>query len=258
MRLGWIWLLFITVACQTTPTGRRQLALIPGPQLEQMGAQAFEDLKAELKITARQEWVDYVMCVSEALLEQREDRDEWEIVVFEDDSPNAFALPGRKIGVHSGMLDVAKNQSQLATVIGHEIGHVLANHANERVSEHFVVQGSLALVGAILENKEHPNYNLLMAALGVGAQFGVLLPHSRRQETEADIIGLNLMSQAGFEPQESISLWENMSQYGGGSQPPEFLSTHPSHNTRMRTLQTHMEQAMIYFTQAPTRPQCGL
>jgi predicted Zn-dependent protease len=246
-----------TLSCTTSPTGRKQLAFMPASQMNEMGAQAFTELKSKQPIERDAKINAYVRCVSDALTEQLSEKGNWEVVVFKDDTPNAFALPGGKIGVHTGLLKVAKTSSQLAAVVGHEIGHVTAQHGNERVSEQFATQVGLAGVSMILAEKQGPQYGLLMAALGAGAQVGILLPHSRTQESEADAMGLELMARAGFDPRESVALWKNMAS-SGGKQAPEFLSTHPSHGTRIERLQAGMDKAMAAYTSTGPRPTCQL
>jgi predicted Zn-dependent protease len=179
------------------------------------------------------------------------------VAVFEQNSPNAFALPGGKIGVHTGMLRVATNQDQLAAVIAHEVAHVLARHTNERISQEMAMQQGLGLIQAIA-NPVSPTGQVMMGLLGVGAQYGVLLPYSRLQESEADMLGLDLMAKAGFDPRESINLWINMEQ-AGGSEPVEFMSTHPSHATRMQDLRQRIPMALDLSRQARAmgkNPQC--
>ncbi len=264
VKAGWRrwWPVMISVSlvtilsCQTTPVGRRQLALVPSHQMSLMGAEAFANLKETMEIEDDPTLLTYINCVSSALIKNVEGTTDWEVVLFREDSANAFALPGGKIGVHTGMLEVAENQHQLAAVLGHEIAHVISNHANERISENFVVEGGLAIVAATLRNRESPSYKLLMAALGLGAQFGIILPHNRRQETEADVIGLDLMATAGFEPKQSLKLWANMAEKGGAGI-PEFLSTHPSHGTRSQTLERNMPRALQLYEAAVTRPTCA-
>ena len=160
--------------------------------------------------------------------------------------------------VNSGLLKVAQNQHQLATVIGHEIAHVLAHHSNERVSQQFAVEQGLGLVNA-LSNPQTGTGRTLMGLLGVGAQYGILMPYSRTQEAEADRVGLELMAKAGFDPAESIRLWRNMSA-AAGAQPPEFLSTHPSHDTRISGLSAILPNAQRLQATANSqgrRPTCG-
>jgi len=179
------------------------------------------------------------------------------VVVFKDDAANAFALPGGKIGVYTGMLKVAENQDQLATVIGHEVAHVQAHHANERVSQSLLVREGVNLIGAIASPQSGAGQSL-MGMLGVGAQYGILMPFSRVQESEADMHGLDLMARAGFDPRESVQLWQNMSK-ADKQQPPEFLSTHPSNSTRISDLIARLPHALPLMNQARQRglrPAC--
>jgi predicted Zn-dependent protease len=251
-----IFLFIILSACQRSPTGRRQLAIASDSQMEQMGTQAFAEMKAKQSVESDAKMNAYVQCVAHAITNTLEPKQDWEVVVFKEPSANAFALPGGKIGVYTGLMKVAKNQHQLAAVIGHEVGHVVAEHGKERVSETLLAQGGLAVASAVISDKSHPKHDLLLAALGIGTQVGVLLPHSRTQESEADVIGLDLMARAGFEPKEAVALWHNMEASGGG-QPPQFLSDHPSHENRIQTLQSKMPEAEKEFKASPHHPNCG-
>jgi predicted Zn-dependent protease len=247
--------ILLLAGCATSPTGRSQLVLMPESEINQMGLQAFTTIKKETKVDRSTVTNRYVQCVAQAIT--REVGGNWEVVVFNDSDANAFALPGGKIGVYTGMLKVAENQDQLATVIGHEVAHVLARHSNERISQKFAVEQGLSLINAIA-NPQSGTGQTLMGLLGVGAQYGVLMPYSRIQESEADILGLDLMAKAGFDPRESTRLWVNMSRAGGG-QPPEFLSTHPSHSTRISELNAHMPVALQLQSRARQqgkRPDC--
>jgi predicted Zn-dependent protease len=248
--------LLILAGCATSPTGRSQLMFMPESQMAEMGLQAFTTIKKETPIDRNASTNAYVQCVGQAITREV-GRGSWEIVVFEDKDANAFALPGNKIGVNTGLLKVAQNQDQLATVLGHEVAHVLSHHANERVSQKFAVQEGVNLIGA-LASPHSATGQSLMGLLGVGAQYGILMPYSRIQESEADRLGLDLMAKAGFNPRESINLWRNMTR-AGGSQPPEFLSTHPSHSTRIADLNAHMAVALHLQQQAiqrGKRPAC--
>lgn len=255
----------VLVGCATSPLGRKQLILLPESQMDQMGAQAFQEMKAKTPSSKDPVVTAYVNCVTLPLTEMAKseiDEPKWEIVVFKDETANAFALPGGKVGVHTGILKVAKSPSQLAAVIGHEIGHVIARHGAERVSESLAAQGGLAIIdNFILGNSQgSQSHGLIMGALGLGAQFGVLLPHSRTQESEADLIGLDLMSRAGFDPRESVELWKNMSAASGKGAPPEFLSTHPAHETRIENLQSHLPESIPKFQKAKAAgfaPNCA-
>jgi predicted Zn-dependent protease len=253
--LAFPFLALLMAGCATSPTGRSQILLLPETEMDQMGRQAFTNLKEETPLETRSSTNRYVQCVSDAIT--REVGGSWEIVVFRDDSANAFALPGGKIGVHTGMLEVAENQHQLAAVIGHEIAHVKARHANERVSQSLLVEQGVNLVGAIAQTNSGAGQSL-MGMLGVGAQYGILMPFSRTQEREADIYGLDLMARAGFDPRESVQLWKNMAK-ANRKQPPEFLSTHPAHSTRINDLVAQLPHALQLMNQAHQRgrrPAC--
>lgn len=243
-------------ACITSPTGRKQLILMPDAQIDQMGLQAFDTLKKDKPISTNSRYIQAANCIASNITQNR--GGSWEVVVFEDASLNAFALPGNKIGVHSGMFNLVENQDQLAAVIGHEIGHVLAKHSNERASQEMAVNSGMALIQA-MASPQSALGQTAFGLLGVGAEYGVLMPYSRLQESEADIIGVDLMAKAGFDPRQSINLWQKMDQAAQGQQPVEFMSTHPSHATRTQDLQQHMPQAMALFQQAQAmgkQPRC--
>lgn len=252
----------LLIACTTSPTGRQQfiLPMFSRSEVSQMGITAYEELKKKQKLSTDAGVNRYVRCVATAILDSLpgDEGKGWEINVFQDDTPNAFALPGRKIGVHSGILKVAQNQDQLAAVIGHEIGHVEANHSGERLSQQFAAEGALAVGGIIAATSDNKEKGLAMAALGAGITYGVLLPFSRTQESEADAIGLELMAKAGFNPDQSVVLWQNMAATNKNN-PPEFLSTHPSDQTRMNALQRQLPQAEAYYAEAKSEgrtPHC--
>lgn len=246
------------VACATSPMGRRQLLLMPAAQMDQMGLTAYSQLKQQTPLSTNQKQVAYVTCISNALTGTLEQQQNWEINLFEDPTANAFALPGGYMGVHTGLLNVAQNQHQLAAVIGHEIGHVLAQHSNERVSIDSATKTGMQVLQT-LSGEQTAEKQMVFAALGIGAQFGVSMPFSRKHESEADLIGLEMMAKAGFDPRQAVALWENM-QTAGGKAPPEFLSTHPSGDTRIRELNKHMTTALPYYQQAVSSgraPKCG-
>lgn len=252
-------LMAVLVACATSPTGRSQLILIPDSEMSQMGTQAFQQIRKEQEVSNNRRVQRYVQCITDEItgeLSGEWAKTDWEVVVFEDESPNAFALPGGKIGVHTGMLDVARNQNQLAAVIGHEIGHVLARHGAERVSQQFAASTALQLVNSYVGEDSSNSSKMAMALLGLGTQVGVLLPYSRVQESEADVIGLELMARSGFDPRASVGLWQNMAAEGG-ARPPEFLSTHPAPESRIQELRNNMPPALEIYRQTSSRPNCG-
>jgi len=254
-KFSFIMIVLLIASCATTPLGRKQLAFMPLEQMDEMGVQAFQTIKDETPSASNRQVNGYVQCITNALLNTLQDSDGWEIVVFQDEAVNAFALPGRKMGVYTGLLNVAENQHQLAAVIGHEIAHVLSNHGNERVSQQALLQTGMELAQAIFSNPQSQTAQVALGALGLGAQFGVLLPFSRKHESEADELGLQIMARAGFDPQESVNLWVNMGKNSEGA-PPEFMSTHPAHETRINDLQSQMSHAMQLYQQAETRPNC--
>jgi len=247
------------MACSASPTGRNQLLLFSNNDMNSLGVQSFEQMKTEIPVNKDTRTNAYVQCVANAItayVPSQYGFNKWEVIVFESDQVNAFALPGGKIGVYTGLLKVAVNQDQLATVIGHEIAHVLANHSNERLSQSQLANTGLQLTDLALGSTQYAQYRgLTMAALGIGVQYGVILPYGRSQESEADVVGLELMSKAGFDPKQSINLWHNMDKASDGASPPELLSTHPSHSTRIQDLNSTIQ------TLPPSnskRPQCHI
>jgi predicted Zn-dependent protease len=244
----------------TSPLGRTQLKLFPSAEMEKMGVEAYAQMKNELPRSQNAAAIRRVTCVTDAVTAEVRARSaprSWEVTIFEDDTANAFALPGGKIGVNTGLLKVATTQDQLATVIGHEIAHVLADHGNERMSTAFVAESSLQVVES-LAGPPSSGRSQAMAMLGLGAQVGVLLPFGRAQESEADLLGLDLMARAGFDPRASVPLWRNMARAGGGAA-PEWLSTHPANATRIRELEARIPVSMELFTAARAagrRPDC--
>ncbi|MDH3201115.1 MAG: M48 family metallopeptidase [Myxococcales bacterium] len=255
----------LIAACSTTMTGRRQLTLIDDEKMDALGVAAFTDIKQQGKVEKDRRPNTYVRCVADPILAvipkggaaPKDGR--WEVIVFDDSTPNAFALPGGKIGVHTGMLAVATTQGQLAAVIGHEIGHVLLRHGNERMSQSIVAQSAMD-AGSVALSQTRPEYrDAVVGGLGVGAQYGVLLPFSRKHESEADVVGQRFMAQAGFNPAEAIALWKKMAKLSQGTQPPEWMSTHPANETRIENLEANLPQTRELYLGARARgkrPNC--
>lgn len=245
-------------ACATSPMGRHQLTLLSNDEVNSMGAQSFEQLKKDRPISQNVALNQFITCTANILI--NEVGGQWEVVVFEDSSLNAFALPGNKIGVHTGLALLVDNADQLAAIIGHEIGHVQAQHGNERMSQSSAVKTGMSIIQAI-SAPESTLGKTAMGLLGTGAQYGIILPFSRLHESEADIIGLNIMAQAGFNPKESVNLWLKMAEASNGETPPEFLSTHPAHDTRIQELTNNMPHAIDLQKQAIAKgkqPKCSL
>ena len=245
-------------ACARSPTGRPQLRLVGDDQMTKMGLEAFDEVKSETPETKDSNASQYVACVAKAVTAEAKSEGDWEVRVFESKEVNAFALPGGKIGVYTGLLGVTANQDQLATVLAHEVAHVTAKHGNARVSSALATNAGLELTSAFA-GKSTPMKREALGLLGLGAQVGILLPYGRDQETEADVIGLDLMAKSGFDPRASVELWRNMAKATGDKQPPTFLSTHPSHEGRIEELSARMPAAQQHFVaarEAGKAPRC--
>ena len=229
--------------CDETGVG---LNLVPEAQVQQLALESWERIKADTRRSDNENYQRVAERVADDVLRAAgEDPGAWEVVVFEGDEANAFALPGGKIGIFEGMFRYAENEDQLAAVIGHEIGHNQAEHAQERLSTQAATEVGLQLISAALQVGNIGYANEIAALLGAGAQYGVILPYSRSQELEADRIGLRNMAQAGYDPRASIELWENMKR--AGATPPAFLSTHPAPEDRIEQLRGLMPQALELY-----------
>lgn len=256
----------VVAGCATTTssTGRKQyVGAVSQQQLDQLGAQAFDQTKAQKALTQDGRQSAYVRCVVDAIAAQLPEgqRRAWEEAVFVDKNPNAFALPGGKVGVYTGIFDVAKNQDQLAAVIGHEIGHVIERHHDERITRAYGAQAALTVAG-MLAGSRYGDGAAQSVSQGGGMllQTTFLLPGTRVQESEADIVGQRLMAQAGFDPRQAVDLWQNMIAATNGARPPEWLSTHPDPRSRIGELQKRADQLMPMYEQARAagrKPRCG-
>jgi predicted Zn-dependent protease len=251
----------LAAACATSPTGRKQLILMPDDEMATLGAQSFAQIEKETPVTTNGTETHYVTCIANSITKvlPAEYQGQWDVKVFQSDQVNAFALPGKKIGVYTALLKVATNQDMVATVLGHEVGHVLARHGNERVSENVVLEGGMSVLQAF-SGGSTTQKQLIMGALGVGAQYGIQLPHSRTQEAEADRIGLDLMAKAGFDPEQAIALWRNMDKAMGSQQPPAWMSDHPANASRISDLESGLakaKQEQQSAIAAGMHPQCG-
>ena len=255
-------LLVAGFASTSTSSHASGLSSISEADMEVESAQQFAEMKASMPLMTDRETIDYIACVANAVvtvLEPPYSDYEWEMAIFEVDSVNAFAMPGGKIGVMEGILKAAQNQHQLAAVIGHEIAHVTAKHSNERAS-----RGKLSNVGiqvaAVLLGGGHSGATYTAyEALNQGAAFGIMLPFGRKQESEADVIGLRYMALAGFDPREAVPLWQNMMEQHGGKEPAEFTSTHPSGDKRIEDLIDQWQVTLPLYNdamQAGNQPNC--
>jgi predicted Zn-dependent protease len=248
-------------ACSTSPTGRAQLAFMSERDMVEMGEQAFLQIQSQTPVSRDQQAIAIVRCIANSIVRHlpADDRGAgWDVVVFDGNAVNAFALPGNKIGVYEGIFRAARNQDQLAAVIGHEVAHVTSQHANERVSTTYATQMGVNIAQSAAGGSGTYS-GQLMGLLGAGATVGVILPFNRKQETEADIVGLDYMARAGFNPEQAVPLWENMGRIGK-EKPPEFLSTHPSDETRMKNLRAKIPASTKLYQEALEKgfqPDCG-
>ncbi|MBZ0157576.1 MAG: M48 family metallopeptidase [Alphaproteobacteria bacterium] len=247
-------------ACQTVPiTGRQQLSLVSSESLLPMSFSTYREFLAKHRVIENTPQAQSVKTVGARIrqavqeylssqgLSERLKGYQWEFNLIEDKSVNAWAMPGGKVVVYSGMLPVAQNDTGLAVVMGHEIAHAVAAHGEERMSQGLIAQlGGVALSTA-LSQKPQETVNLFMQAYGLGTQVGVLLPFSRVQETEADRLGLIFMAMAGYDPRAAADFWQRMSAAKQGAAPPEFLSTHPADETRIRNIKEFLPEAMRYY-----------
>ena len=261
---GWIAALaaalFIATGCSTVPiTGRSQLNLVSSSEETQLGLSSFEKLKQETPINHDPGINSMVQRVGKriaAVANADMPNAQWEFVVFESREANAFCLPGGKVGIYTGILPITRDDAGLATVIGHEVGHAVAHHGAERMSEAMLLQTGGQLLGASMSAADPRWQQITLMAYGVGTQVGRELPHSRAQESEADHIGLIYMARAGYDPKAAIQFWQRFAEYnrqhGGGSNSPlaGFLSTHPLDQTRIQQLQQLLPEAEQVYRQA--------
>ncbi|WP_041795125.1 M48 family metallopeptidase [Pararhodospirillum photometricum] len=234
-------------ACAQNPvTGRDQLILISPQQGVQMGAQAYQQAKQEKRVLpASDPYTQRVRAITERLIRANDlPKYQWEVNAFDDKTANAFALPGGKVGINTGLATVARTDAQIAAVVGHEIAHAVSRHGEERISQQLLVQTGVQLTGAALGVGQQ-GASLLEQA----ATLGVILPYSRTHESEADEMGLYYMARAGYDPREAVKLWENMAAQGSAGV-PEFLSTHPSEGNRIQKLQSVMPKALDLYNKS--------
>jgi predicted Zn-dependent protease len=257
--VGVILLSLLIAACSTVPvTGRRQLNLIPASQMLSMSFQQYGDFLKTNKVSASQSNTDLVKRVGRKIqgavekyfadngMSDRLQGYQWEFNLVESSEVNAWCMPGGKVVVYTGILPVTGDETGLAVVLGHEIAHAVAEHGNERMSQRLLAQLGGAALDVALQNKPEQTRQLWMGAFGVGVQYGALLPFSRTQESEADHLGLIFMAMAGYDPNTAVSFWQRMSA-GGGQKPPEFMSTHPSDETRIAQIKQELPEALGYF-----------
>jgi len=250
----------MVAACSTVPvTGRKQLSLIPQGEMLSMSYSQYGEFLKTNKLSTNTQQTQMVRNVgvkiqravetyfaqqglSASLADYR-----WEFNLVESKDVNAWCMPGGKVVVYTGILPVTKTEAGLAVVMGHEIAHAVAEHGSERMSQEMLAQLGGAALSAALQNKPEETKALWSTVFGVGAQYGVLLPFSRTHENEADHLGLIFMAMAGYNPNEAVSFWTRMAQSSGGASVPEFMSTHPSDDTRIANIKGLLPEAMKYY-----------
>lgn len=247
-------LLFAWSGCTTHPeTGRSQLLLVDEGSMKTMGLQAFEEIKQQEQISDNKMAIDQVNRVGRRIATAVGDRvpdADWEFIVFESEELNAFALPGGKVGVYTGLLELVETDDELAAVMGHEIAHVSSRHSAERYSQQMMTTALAVGAEIYMESEDVKSEDrwLTRAALGVGTQLGYMLPYSRMHETEADIVGLKFAAAAGYDPRASYQFWEKMQAASEGqARPLEFMSTHPAPENRIARLKELAPQLMPLY-----------
>jgi predicted Zn-dependent protease len=259
------WLVISTllwvVSCAEVPiTHRQSLHLVPDSELLTLSYQEYNDVLHKSRLSTDEQKVAMVRRVgnriaraAETFLKEAGQGDtiknyHWEFNLIEDEKTvNAWVMPGGRAAVYSGILRYTQDDTGLAVVLGHEVGHAIADHGNERMSQGLLAQlGGVALTVA-LSQQPQATQSVFMTAYGAGTSVGFLLPYSRLQESEADHIGLILMARAGYDPRQALPFWERMAKQEGAQQPPEFLSTHPATRTRMEAIAHELPEALQYY-----------
>lgn len=239
-------------ACATAPEQADGPVWASESDMAVEAARQFAEMKASMPLITDRETIDYIACVANAVvnvLEPPYSDLAWEMAIFDEDAVNAFAMPGGKIGVMRGILKAAQNQHQLAAVIGHEIAHVTAKHSNERASRSKVSGVGIQVAAVLLGGGNSGATYTAYEALNQGAAFGIMLPFSRNQESEADVIGLDYMARAGFDPRQAVPLWQNMMAEADDA-PAEFMSTHPSSEKRIDALVSQWGTTLVLYNEA--------
>lgn len=250
-------LIFFCISCSKVPlTGRRQLNLIPSSQINTLANQEYDQVLDQSKLSTNQQQTQLIKNVGKRLstaietyMRQNgmaEDIDDfqWEFNLIQDDNTvNAWAMPGGKVAFYTGIMPICQDEEGVAVVMSHEIAHAIADHGNERMSQQLALQLGGAGLAIALQEKPQLTQQLALAAFGLGTQIGILLPYSRSHESEADEIGVYIMALAGYDPHEAIPFWQRMDKQGG-AKPPEFLSTHPDPENRIRNIEKAIPKAM--------------
>lgn len=257
--IGWTCGGIALCGCRTAPiTGRKQLLLMPEENEISMGLTAFQDVVSKEPASANRQYCDMVNRVGHRIAEVSGRPDyKWEFHVLASDQMNAFCLPGGKVAVYEGIIPVCANEAGLAVVMSHEVAHALARHGGERMSQNYAVDGVKQAVSYVMQNHEQQNREIVMKAYGIASEYGVILPYSRKHESEADHMGLMMMAKAGYDPAEAPQFWMRFAAMTAGTKPPEFLSTHPSDERRASDLRALLPEAGQLYQQASAKYGTG-
>lgn len=249
----------VAIGCQSAPlTERKQLLMVSADKENAMGLTAYQEVLKEEPVTKNSAATELVRKVGQriAAVANRPDFD-WEFNVIESPTQNAFCLPGGKVAVYTGMLPVCESEAGLAVVMSHEIGHAIARHGGERMSHQMVQNTAKEALARVMQNRDDSTKNIVLSAYGAGAQYGAILPYSRKHELEADHIGVLLMAEAGYDPSEAPVFWERFGSAKEGGGPMEFLSTHPSDSRRASALRELLPEALQIYKAAPEKLGLG-
>lgn len=246
--------LLFSLSCSTTPVSGNKAFLLTSKETEnQQGEEAYKEIISKEKVitgTPQAQMVEEIGRRIAAVANQPDFK--WEFKTLQSDEPNAFCLPGGKVAVYTGIFKYAQNEAGLATIMGHEIGHAIARHGGQRMSQQMATNAALAGLAIVgLSGLDNTKKTIAMAALGAGATYGIILPFSRKHETEADEIGLVLMAKAGYNPAEAVNFWDRFSKASGGKAPPEFLSTHPNSENRREHLRELQSKVQADYEASP-------
>lgn len=261
IRIGYILIVLTLIyACTSVAvTGRKQLALVSNAEIIPLAAQQYQEVIRQGPLSRNQEQTELIRRVGvriqkavEQYMTEKNMSDqlagfEWEFNLIDDPKTvNAWCMPGGKVAFYTGILPVCKDELGVAVVMGHEVAHAIANHGRERMSQQMVAQFGIGTLATLMGQNPTAGKDLLLQAVGIGTNLGIL-KFSRQHESEADYMGLIFMAMAGYDPREAPRFWERMTEMSGGQQPPEFLSTHPSHETRVSDLNKWMPEALKYY-----------
>lgn len=240
---GWL------AACVTTPSGRKAFIVTSEGEEKQLGEQAYREMLSQERLSTNSRWNAILQRVGSRIAAAANRPDyQWEFRLIESKQQNAFALPGGKVAFYTAILPVCETEAGIAVVMGHEVAHATARHGGERISTALVTQLGMAGIAAAMGQKDSTEKRMVLAALGVGATVGIMLPFSRSNESEADQIGLSYMARAGYDPREAPRFWSRFAKEGS---PPEFLSTHPNSGNRQAALQAQLPQVLPDYERSP-------